>query len=64
MHYDNLQSLIENSSSSRHFFLSLPVKMQIELHEHNDYIHSAHQLHYLADSIQRQNDKLKKISVK
>lgn len=64
MQYDNLQSLIRNSSSSRKYFLSLPVSMQVELHNHNDYIHSAQQLHLLVHSIEKQNEKLRRISAK
>lgn len=50
--YDNLQSLIQNSNSTRKFFLSLPVNVQLELHKHNDYIHSANQLHNLVYSME------------
>lgn len=45
MKYENLNHLICESSSTRRYFLSLPVKTQIELHEHNDYIHTAAELH-------------------
>ena len=41
MQYKNLHALIEGSSSSRSFFLSLPVELQLKLHEQNDYIHTA-----------------------
>ena len=50
--YDNLQSLIQNSNSTRKYFLSLPVNVQLELHKHNVYIHSAHQLHNLVYSME------------
>ena len=44
MFYSNLKELVNMSSSSRHFFMSLPAADQIELNEHNDYIHSAAEL--------------------
>ncbi len=51
MKYDDLNHLVRESSSSRRYFLSLPVSMQIELHEHNDYIHTAAELHRRVDAI-------------
>lgn len=51
MKYENLKQLIQQSASSRSFFLSLPVNMQMKLHEHNDYIHTAEELHRHADAI-------------
>lgn len=51
MKYENLKQLIQQSSSSRRFFLSLPVNMQMKLHEHNGYIHTAEELHRCADAI-------------
>ena len=44
MKYSNLNALINGSKSSRDFFLSLPVSMQMKLHEHSPYIHSAAEL--------------------
>lgn len=64
MQYSNLQSLIRNSKSARKYFLSLPIDMQLELHKHNEYIHSAQQLNSLAYSIDKMNQKLKRISAK
>lgn len=55
LYYNNLQDLIYNSSSSRKYFLSLPVSMQLSLHEHNDYIHTSAGLHTLADIIEKYN---------
>lgn len=49
--YENLNQLIRESSSSRRYFLSLPVSMQLKLHEHNDYIHTADEMHRRADAI-------------
>ena len=46
--YPNLQSLLNKSSSTRSYFLSLPVETQLLLHKHNDDIHSAQELHRYA----------------
>lgn len=51
MRYDNLNQLIRESNSSRKYFLSLPVSMQLKLHEHNNYIHTADELHRRTDEI-------------
>ncbi len=51
LQYKNLNELICKSSSSRKYFLSLPVSIQIELHKYNEYIHSANQLHIKADMV-------------
>lgn len=51
MRHENLNQLIRESSSSRRYFLSLPVSMQLKLHEHNDYIHTADELHRRTDAI-------------
>lgn len=55
MRYDNLHDLVTSSGSSRSYFLSLPVEMQLQLHEHNDYIHSAADLHSRVNLIQKHN---------
>lgn len=52
MKYKNLHELIFSSTSSRNYFLSLPVDMQLKLHEHGDYIHTAAQLHRRAEQIE------------
>lgn len=51
MRYENLNQLVRESSSSRRYFLSLPVDMQLKLHTHNDYIHTADELHRRTDEI-------------
>lgn len=51
MRFQNLNQLIQRSSSTRNYFLSLPVKTQIELHEHNEYIHTAEELHHLVNQL-------------
>ncbi len=45
MKYHNLQELLQNSRSSRTFFVSLPVELQCRLHEQSPYIRSAAELH-------------------
>ena len=52
MRYDNLNHLVRESSSSRKYFLSLPIEMQIALHEHNEYIHTAAELHRYTDALE------------
>lgn len=55
MQYQNLEDLISHSSSSRRFFLSLPVPVQRKLHErHSGYIHNALELHARVDALNRQ----------
>lgn len=49
--YENLDQLIRGSSSSRRYFMSLPVEMQLALHQHGDSICTAEQLHRLANAI-------------
>ena len=50
MKYNNLHDLITGSSSSRRYFLTLPVDMQLKLHRDSDNIHTAEELHRLADT--------------
>ncbi len=52
MRYTGLHELIRGSSSARKYFLSLPVEMQLALHAHNDYIHTAEGLHRRAGAIE------------
>lgn len=52
MRYENLNHLVRESSSSRRYFLSLPVETQIELHEHNAYIHTAAELHRRVNALE------------
>ena len=49
--YENLNQLIGKSSSSRQYFLSLPVSIQVELHKYNNYIHTAAELHRYVDTL-------------
>lgn len=59
MKYKDLQDLISHSSSTRKYFLSLPVSMQSALHEHNCYIHTAADLHICADLIEKYDSAVK-----
>lgn len=45
MKADNLKDLINKSSSTRRFFLSLPVSTQLSLHARNEQIRTAEDLH-------------------
>lgn len=49
MKYKDLQDLISHSSTTREYFLSLPVSLQLALHEYNSTIHTAADLHLNAD---------------
>lgn len=40
----NLQELIQRSNSMRQYLISLPVDIQVELHNRSEYIHSAFEL--------------------
>ncbi|MCB5393423.1 hypothetical protein LIP62_04305 [Longicatena caecimuris] len=53
MKYDNLNQMVRESSSTRRYFLSLPVPMQIKLHDQSEYIHSAAELHRRVDEIKK-----------
>lgn len=52
MKAENLKDLIRRSSSTRQFFMSLPVPDQMELHRHNEHVKTADQLHRYADYLQ------------
>lgn len=53
MKYSNLKELISHSSSSRKYFLSLPSALQHKLHEQNNSIHTAADLHQRAGLLQK-----------
>lgn len=53
MKYDNLQELLSHSSSTRQYFLSLPVSLQLALHRHDRIIHTAADLHFYANTLQK-----------
>ena len=48
MRYQNLHALIQNSRSSRAYFVSLPPAVQCALHAQNEFVHSAQELRALA----------------
>lgn len=57
MRYSNLNELVHSSRSSREYFFSLPVEMQMALGEHRNYIHTAEELHqrvYLIKKLEHQ----------
>ncbi|MFR1841059.1 MAG: hypothetical protein ACLUV3_11940 [Oscillospiraceae bacterium] len=53
MKFANLQELIQTSSSSRMYLLSLPVDIQLQLHEQNNFIHSLYELHTNAEYLMK-----------
>lgn len=53
MKYADLQDLINHSSSTRQYFLTLPVPLQLVLHKYGSYIHTAADVHFYADSLQK-----------
>lgn len=55
MRYENLNQLLQKSSSSRKYFLSLPVCLQMELHRQDNDIHTAAELHRRADLMETYN---------
>ncbi len=59
MQYNNLQELIYNSSSTRKYFLSLPVLTQMDIHKYNNQIHSAKDLRILKERLEKYNHHLK-----
>lgn len=55
LRYNNLHDLISSSSGTRKYFLSLPFKVQTQLYEHNNYIHSAADLRLLVSQLEKYN---------
>ena len=53
MRYLDLHDLIFHSQSSRQYFLSLPVSLQLKLHEYNSWIRCAADLHRQVLSIEK-----------
>lgn len=52
MRYNNLRELVRSSSSTRRYFLSLPVEMQMSLSEHGESIRTAAELHRMVSVIE------------
>ena len=59
MQYNNLKSLLENSSGSRTFFFSLSDPIRERVQESGEYIHSASELRLYADLIEKYNRAVK-----
>lgn len=55
MGYQNLNELIRNSKTSRDYFYHLPVEIQIQLHQLQDSIHTAADLHATVDQVKHYN---------
>lgn len=53
MQFKNLQELIQASSSSRKYLLSLSVPIQMQLHEQNDFIHTQYELRRNAEYLMK-----------
>lgn len=53
MQFQNLQELLQNSSSSRSFLLSLPVPVQLKLHEADAHIRTQFALRRNAAALMR-----------
>ena len=51
----DLKDLIQRSGSTRRYLLSLPVDIQMELHNRSEYIHSAFELRTHADYLEKIN---------
>lgn len=58
MSYKNLNALLSYSTSSRQYFLSLPVELQLQLHQYNDSIYTLQQLHQYAYLLDQKNHDL------
>ncbi|SCJ75018.1 Uncharacterised protein [uncultured Clostridium sp.] len=56
MRYQGLHDLLASSNCTRQYFLSLPVAVQVALHEQDAYIHTAAQLRARAEAIEQYNN--------
>lgn len=54
----DLHDLIFTSESTREYFLSLPIPMQLRLHERGQHIHSAEQLRQHVHQLEQQPGRL------
>lgn len=52
--YKDLSALLLGSSSTRAYFISLPVWLQMLLHEEHSYIRTSVQLHHVAGILAEQ----------
>lgn len=53
---NNLSTLLFKSTSTRVYFITLPVWLQIILHENHSYINTAAQLHHIAGILLQQKN--------
>ena len=53
MSYHDLHALLDNSSSTRAYFLSLPIDLQIKLHQKKELVHTPEDLQRLALLLRR-----------
>lgn len=53
--YKNLENLLAGSSSARRYFLSLPVSLQLRLHENSSTIQTAASLRRIAPILEHQS---------
>ncbi len=53
MAYYDLHTLLENNASIRESFLSLPIDLQIKLHQNKELVHTAEDLQRLALLLRR-----------
>ncbi len=53
---NNLSNLLFKSTSTRLYFITLPVWLQIILHENHSYINTAAQLHHVAGILLQQKN--------
>lgn len=53
--YKNLENLLAGSSSARRYFLSLPVSLQLRLHENSSAIQTAAFLRRIAPILEHQS---------
>ena len=56
MAYHDLSALLDGSPSSRSYFLSLPVRIQLQVHQRGELSHTAEDLHRLVLLLSRQPD--------
>lgn len=50
---NDLHELLEKSSSTREYFLNLPVDLQLQLHACNDFIQTSQKLHLIANVLSK-----------
>ena len=53
--YKNLENLLAGSSSARRYFLSLPVSLQLRLHENSSAIQTAASLRRIAPILEHRS---------